>query len=132
MAEDSGDDDDRRVERRIPVRFEVDYRADETFLYAQARDLSTMGIFLRTDPPAPIGKIIELRFRAIGREGDLIVNGEVMWRKTDHDGGQPGMGVRFVDVDAITRTRIIDLVEALTLIGPPAKTPPSGIPLDKD
>jgi type IV pilus assembly protein PilZ len=52
----------RRSETRHPVHLEVDCSSGDTFLYAYITDISSMGIFIRTDTPLPVGTSIELGF----------------------------------------------------------------------
>ena len=56
------DPSERRAHQRIQVLLEVDYRADDTFLFAYITDISAMGIFVRTAQPETPGTRIFLRF----------------------------------------------------------------------
>ncbi len=69
---------DRRIDERVPVNIEVDYRASDTFLFAYITDISAMGIFVHTETPAAHGTRLNLRFRVAG--GELMeIEGEVIW-----------------------------------------------------
>ena len=46
---------ERRIHERVLVDLEVDYKADDTFLFAYITDISAMGIFIRTNAPEPPG-----------------------------------------------------------------------------
>ncbi|MCY1008943.1 PilZ domain-containing protein [Nannocystis pusilla] len=48
----------RRAEPRLPVHFEVDCTSGDTFLYAHITDISSMGIFISTDKPLPVGTVL--------------------------------------------------------------------------
>ena len=63
------------------VDIEVDYKADETFLFAYITDISAMGIFVRTNNPEPEGTRLNLCFRAPTELGGHLVEveGEVIW-----------------------------------------------------
>jgi type IV pilus assembly protein PilZ len=133
----SGDPRDRRREPRYPVDIEADYAADDTFLFANVTDISTLGIFLRTEAPLPKGTQLTLRFTLPVRaqldvpRGDenlstpeqpepravLLVRGQVMWTSDGGEGGRPGMGVQFVEMDTATRSRILELVRAVAYLG---------------
>jgi type IV pilus assembly protein PilZ len=119
---------DRRREPRYEVRIEVDWRSDENFLFATITDISTMGMFVATPAPPAVGSHIVLRFSPDTKSGDgsartaeeipIEVRGEVVWATaTGADKGNPGMGVRFIDVEPATRSRILDLVRAVAYLG---------------
>jgi hypothetical protein len=53
---------ERRQWERVLVDLEVDYRSDDTFLFAYITDISQMGIFVRTVTPEEPGTRLNLRF----------------------------------------------------------------------
>ena len=53
---------ERRQWERVLVDLEVDYRSDDTFLFAYITDISAMGIFVRTVTPESPGTRLNLRF----------------------------------------------------------------------
>ncbi len=110
----------RRLHERVLVDLEVDYRADDTFLFAYITDISAMGIFVRTNSPAEKGTKLNLRFRS--PSGDEIeLEGEVIWvnpfRPSD-DGSvsNPGMGVQFMDLTAKQREDVMKLVRTFAYL----------------
>ena len=110
---------DRREHTRVPVEVEVDYRASDTFLFAYITDISAMGIFVRTETPAPCGTFLNLRFRVSG--GELMeLEGEVIWvnpvRPDDAEGRNPGMGVRFNELTAAQREEMLRLVRTFAYL----------------
>lgn len=111
---------DRRREPRLPVNFEVDYTSDATFLFAYITDISSLGIFVKTDNPLPIGSEIQLRFapNTPGLEDSklLELDGEVMWRNEQSADADTGMGIRFTDVGEKTRGRLLDLVRRIAYL----------------
>ena len=70
---------ERRQYQRILVDLEVDYRCEDTFLFAYITDLSALGIFVRTNNPEPAGTHLNLRFTLPGDERPLELEGEVIW-----------------------------------------------------
>jgi type IV pilus assembly protein PilZ len=117
-------DDDRRVSdrrqwERVFVDLEVDYRSDETFLFAYITDISAMGIFVRTITPEPPGTRLNLRFCPPGL-GVLECEGVVIWinpyRPGDRENLNPGMGIRFVDLDREQRDCLRQLVRTFAYL----------------
>jgi type IV pilus assembly protein PilZ len=119
--------DDRRSEARLSTSIEVDYSAESTFLFAYITDISSMGIFVRTDEPAEVGTELTLRFslptqvrEAMGEppgKEPLLLRGRVMWNnRQTGDNRHAGMGVRFVDLSIEDRSVLMDLVRAIAYL----------------
>jgi type IV pilus assembly protein PilZ len=110
---------DRRVHERVMVHIEVDYRCDDTFLFAYITDLSAMGIFIRTSMPHPPGTRLNLRFTPPGSTS-LDVEGEVVWTNPHRPGRaesiNPGMGIQFVDLTANQRDQVMKLVRTFAYL----------------
>jgi len=121
-GEDTQDNDaNRRRTPRLPVNMEVDYAADSTFLYAYITDISSMGIFVRTDTPEPLGTTLSLRFtppEEVEVPSEVIaIEGEVKWNTSKHaDTGEPGMGIEFIVENDDTRQRLLELVKAIAYL----------------
>jgi type IV pilus assembly protein PilZ len=124
---------ERRSSQRVPVCIEVDYRADDTFLFAYITDISAMGIFIRTLSPETPGTRLTLRFvpppvegEALEPEPPIEVEGEVIWINPPRDGDDaddedgaarnPGMGVQFVELGDDERERIFRLVRTFAYL----------------
>jgi type IV pilus assembly protein PilZ len=110
---------DRREHERLLVHFEVDYKCDDTFLFAYITDLSAMGIFIRTAMPHPPGTRLNLHF-APPAGAALDIEGEVVWtnphRPERSDNLNPGMGVQFVDLTPAQRDQIMGLVRTFAYL----------------
>ncbi len=108
---------ERREHERVPVNLEVDYRSDDTFLFAYITDMSAMGIFIQTMTPKPAGTLLNLRFRTHDGQ-QLDVQGRVIWINQPHgaDSINPGMGVQFVDLTPGERERIMSLVRTFAYL----------------
>lgn len=119
---------ERRAAPRVLVDLEVDYRSEDTYLFASSRDISATGIFIRALEPLPPGTRLNLRFR--GDDGPvpdlhdarepLELEGEVTWvnpyRPDALTNLDPGMGVRFVALRAATRKRLLELIRRIAYI----------------
>ncbi len=114
---------DRRMAERVAVDIDVDYSSDETFLFsnsANITNLSALGVFVETTDPAPVGTTLNLRFQVPGAEEALVLEGEVVWVNEVHRDGQaninPGMGVRFLNLELDQRQTLVGLVRTLALL----------------
>lgn len=112
---------DRRTHERVLVDIEVDYRADDTFLFAYITDISAMGIFVRTNNPEPEGTRLNLCFRAPPELGGQLieVEGEVIWInpfRPNEPTRQPGMGIQFVDLTPQQREVVLRMVRTFAYL----------------
>jgi type IV pilus assembly protein PilZ len=117
-GEDRRNARDRREHERVLVHIEVDYRCDDTFLFAYITDVSAMGIFIRTAMPHPPGTRLNLHFAPPG--GTTIdLEGEVVWTNPHRPGrpeNNPGMGVQFVDLSPAQRDQVMNLVRTFAYL----------------
>lgn len=109
MTTDARDQDERAC-GRIPFEamIEVGGSLGPSF-EAQAIDVSGEGMQLRTAYLPEIGQPIACRFDA-GTAGNVLANGEVVWKKEQGRGGE--FGIRFMDLDpnsAAALDRIVKL-----------------------
>ena len=128
QSDDHGDDRtgrDRRQWERVLVDLEVDYRSDDTFLFAYITDISQMGIFVRTVTPEAPGTRLNLRFCPPGL-GVLECEGNVIWinpyRPGDKENLNPGMGIQFVDLTREQRDYLRQLVRTFAYLAGDAES----------
>ena len=111
---------ERRLAQRILINLEVDYTCEDTFLFAYITDMSALGIFIRTTNPEPAGTHLNMRFTLPGDEDALEVEGEVIWINTfrpgDFNNLNPGMGVRFIDLERQQKHSIRRLVRTIAYL----------------
>jgi type IV pilus assembly protein PilZ len=128
---------ERRQWERVLVDLEVDYRSDDTFLFAYITDISQMGIFVRTVSPEVPGTRLNLRFCPPGH-GVLECEGVVIWinpyRPGDAENLNPGMGVQFVDLTRDQRDELRQLVRTFAYLAGDAESDGAGSagPLDDE
>lgn len=118
MSDDeSTDGADRRVHERYDTELSVDWASGDNFLFSYITNISEMGIFVRSDDPAPVGTELRLRFGPVG-EAILDLEGTVVWINPvkPSDNLNPGMGVRFKDLTADQREQIVDLVRTIAYL----------------
>ena len=116
------DEEKDGAERREHARFEasiaVDYASGHTFLFAYLQNISTMGIFIRTDHPQGVGTELRLRFQVDEAE-PLTLDGVVTWINAYKESGEnlnPGMGVRFTDLTPAKREQVVALVRTVAYL----------------
>ncbi|MFH1263320.1 MAG: TIGR02266 family protein [Pseudomonadota bacterium] len=117
MSEDSKE---KRLSRRVPTKFKVDWKSEGTFLYENATNISEHGIFIETDKPMDPGTMIELQFTSPDTEKKIEVLGEVAWanplRPQKKDNYNPGMGIRFVNLNEIDKEMILSLIKRIAVL----------------
>ena len=110
---------DRRIYERIDVEWSVDCETEQTFLYASITNISEMGIFVATHEPLEVGTRLTLRFALPGDQAPFILLGQVQWVNPIRmlsDNPNPGMGIRFLDLSAENRERIIRSVRTIAYV----------------
>jgi type IV pilus assembly protein PilZ len=109
----------RRSSDRIEVTWSVDCESRDTFLYASIANISEFGIFVRTQEPLEVGTVLILRFATPGSEEPFVLTGQVQWVNAVRmlsDNPNPGMGIRFIDLTAEARSRLIDVVRTIAYV----------------
>ncbi|AKV01719.1 hypothetical protein AKJ09_08382 [Labilithrix luteola] len=115
--------DESGVERRNFDRYEVEWAVDcvaqgDTFLYASITNISEMGIFVRTTEPLKIGTKLRLSFAPPGAEG-FKLEGAVAWvnlLRANGDNPNPGMGIRFVNLQLEQRERLVEVIRTIAYL----------------
>lgn len=109
---------DRRNFDRYDVEWAVDCVASDTFLYASITNISEMGIFVRTSEPLKIGTKLRLTFAPPGGDG-FELEGCVAWVnrvKPEGENINPGMGIRFVNLQLDQRERLVEVIRTIAYL----------------
>lgn len=116
-------DDDRISERRsadrVEVTWSIDCETEDTFLYASIANISELGIFVSTREPLQVGTRMRLRFAPPGSREAFIIFGQVQWINPVRmlsENRNPGMGIRFVDLTADDRERIVAAIRTIAYV----------------
>ncbi|HEX8796589.1 MAG TPA: PilZ domain-containing protein [Polyangiaceae bacterium] len=107
--------DDRRGSKRAHITgVRVTYEsASGERVEADALDLSTGGLFVRTSTPLGVGKRITLDIQVVGEPSAWSALGRVVWVRPHAAPGMPaGMGVKLIDVEEAVVSAIDRLVES--------------------
>ncbi len=99
---------ERRREKRIRLEFKVRIRDDKNFREEVITDISTGGVFVRTDSPPPIGERIWVTFMDLGGGRPLSVPGTVVW--SEESGDKSGVGVQFSDLEEDVSRRLSEFI----------------------
>ena len=98
----SQSDSDKRGDTRLPFEVEVEIRADEQTLRATTRDISLSGLYVSTAEILAIGTLCEVQITGRSGSFEMSIDGqaEVVRLQPEPRTGAPGMGLRFLEVDA--------------------------------
>lgn len=118
--------EDRRRHARYALSLAITMQGDNNFYAGLSEDLSEGGVFVATYHVLPLGTPVVLQFTLPSNDEPMTVNGTVQWVRgpdatashenvfgggRDVPGIMPGIGIRFHDLDAATRTVIRDFME---------------------
>ncbi len=107
---------DKRNFIRIPVQLKVDIEASQQhYLFEISSNLSASGIFIHTHDPLDPGTHLNLQFRL---PDDFLIRtrGEVMWVNEGDEEEEPGMGVKFLQLNSDDRHRILTVIKKLAIL----------------
>ncbi len=104
-----------RDSRRVPLatRVQLKFEWFSGFISEYSSNISPGGMFIRTQTPEPVGRLLGFEFR-LGDGFELIQGtGEVTWvRPLDESPDKPaGMGLRFLELSPHSRELIARMVE---------------------
>ena len=103
---------DERGGNRVGVNGEFASMAE--FLTEYVTDVSSRGVFIRTDAPVPVGTELDLKFTIIGDELEVIEGAGKVVRVIAFGGDEPaGMGVEFVNLSRESEAAVARVIEAL-------------------
>ena len=98
-----------RACRRFPMRVDVHLSSAHNFYTgAAAENISLGGLFVAISRVEPVGQLLEVTFTVPGLAQPCTVPCEVRWhrRHGETPGAEPGMGLRFLRIDARARAAI--------------------------
>jgi hypothetical protein len=108
LAPMSEGDDELRIGLRVPVALDATVLSGDESRQMIVGDLTTLGAYLDTRSPFPVGADLTLEIQA--PTGPVEVRARVRWTNQSGEGScarrHPGMGVEFVDPDRALCHRI--------------------------
>jgi c-di-GMP-binding flagellar brake protein YcgR len=104
---------------RYPLTFQIVYDDAEGFMTGPVVDISETGCFVETVMPLKPGMKVRMTPLVDDKSKLFEIEGEVV-RKNDYDldnhfDRTPGMGIRFINVDELTRTHLVELFSVSNL-----------------
>jgi len=104
-------------EPKVSLSVKVKYSTPEGKLFeSRAGGIGGGGLFIESTAPPPVGTKLTIEFVLPDCPSEwLEAKGAVAWvcPKADQYTFSPGMGVRFIDISADARRRVMDLVRSL-------------------
>ncbi len=106
-------------DQRHLASIDVDCHSEDNYLFSYLHDSALTGVFVRTVTPEAQGTAVAVRLFAPGPGGrpprcELELEGEVLWvnayRPSTPDNLHPGMGIKLLAVDELTRARLLALL----------------------
>ena len=79
-------------------------------LMSRTIDLSTMGAFVRTNRPLPIGAEVTVSFNRGNDRNPLMLDAEVVRSGTADGGRQRGVAIRFTDLSDLDEVLLSELI----------------------
>jgi len=98
---DRANDFSSRREDRIQKTLSLSFKSQQSFINAYTGNVSSGGLFIRTDKPLPQGDRFLLKLQLPGLSEPMKIKCEVRWARKQEDdtqGKPPGMGVKFAEM----------------------------------
>jgi uncharacterized protein (TIGR02266 family) len=95
-----------RTDMRIPKTLSLTYKDDQAFISAYISNISTGGLFIKTEKPLRQGDQFLLRLQLPSLQSPLKISCEVAWVKgpTEATAKEPaGMGIKFIEMSKADR-----------------------------
>ncbi|MGC2425207.1 MAG: PilZ domain-containing protein [Nitrospirota bacterium] len=105
---------ERRVDTRSHVLVTRAKIGDERkYFFGYARDVSRSGVFVKIVTPKSPGEVFQVEFTLPRADFTIKCNAEVVWSRSfpDADNKEPGMGMRFIDLDPLIQDKIDEWVQ---------------------
>jgi uncharacterized protein (TIGR02266 family) len=106
-----------RTDMRIQKTLSLTYKDDQAFLSAYASNISTGGLFIKTEKPLRQGDQFLLRLQLPTLQEPLKVSCEVAWVKSTAEATakEPaGMGIKFIEMSKVDRDALKQYLGKIT------------------
>ncbi len=106
---------ERRVNTRVPAKFQITYIHQGDYLLSFTKDISVGGMFISTENPPPVGDCPELTF-SIGELNDVKVRARVVWVNNSPAHRNTGAAVQFIEPPSFLTEAILQYVNKITVL----------------
>ncbi|MFC1524085.1 PilZ domain-containing protein [Thermodesulfobacteriota bacterium] len=106
---------ERRDNKRVPIKFDVNYVHDGDYLISFTENISVDGMFLYTENPPQVGDTILLTF-TLGDLKDETLRARVMWVNQTKSSQDYGIGVNFINPPEKLQQSILQIIKRIALI----------------
>jgi uncharacterized protein (TIGR02266 family) len=97
---------------RIATNLKIAFQDSGAPVSSYILNLSSDGIFIKTDTPAPVDSTLSLRFHLPGDLEPLDIEGRVVWIKQTANSFPSGMGIRFTEMSKSHKQKIQSFIES--------------------
>ncbi len=105
---------DRREQKRVPARFEVNFIHQGDYLISFSENISVDGMFLFTETPPRVGDTTKLTF-SVGDLQEESVEAKVMWVNQNGSSDDAGIGVQFINPSQHLKEAMLHVVKRVAL-----------------
>ena len=113
LPEDPNPNEKRRY-LRVPLRvLRVETKIGGEIFFGHATNISRTGLFIQTVNPKPVGMKVYIKFLLPENKEMITCLAEITWIQDfiGPKGPQPGMGLKFLELNPTTETMIAAFIE---------------------
>lgn len=103
---------EKRIEPRFTTSTAIAFSSEGDFLFATISNISSSGVFIKTEALLPVATELALRIRLPEDLETMDIEGRVVWAKQASSASPAGMGVEFIRMSYAHKRRINAFVEA--------------------
>ena len=106
---------ERRISRRVPTQFKINYIHEGDYLISKSKNISVDGMFIYTQKPPPIGEETNITF-STNKDDKFTVKAKVVWVNKSGEEKDHGVGVQFIKAPAKLKEAILARVKRIAIL----------------
>ncbi len=104
--------ENQRLEKRCDARLKVEYLSYDKFIVEYTKNVSKGGMFIATKSKLDVGTMVDITLHIPGLDKPLTISCKVVHAKRFNvPEKDQGVGVRFIDIDAESRSKLIEFMK---------------------
>ena len=104
-----------RRDKRCPVKLKVTYPSTQEFQSDYTKNISRGGLFVMTSNPPELGTKVDINLHLPELADPINIIGEVVHSQDPgHGGDDPGVGLKFLDMDPLSRGTLASYLSYLS------------------